>query len=122
MRIREVIPHPQCEAHRKGNGVVAGWLAAQGAHPFLEASERYVALLKRMVAALESREDLEEAGERATEAMARSPREGDGSLLDVDVVVRSWCEARGIAIPVGVMDRVALHIRALEESIGGDAG
>ena len=72
--------------------------------------------------ALESREDLEEAGERATEAMARSPREGDGSLLDVDVVVRSWCEARGIAIPVGVMDRVALHIRALEESIGGDAG
>lgn len=117
----EVVSHPQCEALREGDGTVADWLAAQGAAPFLEASERYVALLRRMVAAVGRRHDLEAASDRATEVLARAPREDDGNLLDVDVVVRAWCEAHDEAVPADVAQRVALHIRAIEEWIEGDA-
>jgi len=119
-RFAEVVPHPQSEGLRVGDGTVSDWLAAQGAQRFVEASDRYVALLRRMLVALASREDLDEVRGSASEAMARAPLEQDGSLLDVDAVVRAWCETHDIPIPASVQERIALHIQALEESIEGE--
>lgn len=113
----EVEPHPETAGVYGGPGKIADYLAAQGAVPFMAASDRYLALFRRMVSTLVNREDVAEACEDATRIVRTSPAEADASMLDVDAVVGRWCEERGLAVPEDVEARVALHIEAVEAQL-----
>jgi uncharacterized protein len=115
----EVEPHPETAGvydgdRGDGDATVARYLAAQGAQPYIAASDRYLALFRRMLAALSARPDAAEACDGATRLMRTAPAEADASMLDVDAVVARWCDERGLDIPDDVEARVALHIEAIE--------
>jgi Fe-S-cluster containining protein len=113
----EIEPHPQTAGVYGGAGTVADYLEAQGAQPYIEASDRYLALFRRMLLALSRRDDVVEACDDAARIVRTAPAEADASMLDVDAVVARWCEERGLAVPVEVEARVALHIEALEAQL-----
>jgi Fe-S-cluster containining protein len=118
----EVVPHPETAGVYGGPGTVADYLASQGAAPFMAASDRYLALFRRMLSTVMRREDAVDASEAASAIVRSSPAEADASMLDVDAVVRGWCEERGIAVPGDVEARVALHIEAVEAQLDDAAG
>ena len=113
----EVVPHPATAGVYGGPGTVADYLAAQGAEPYMHASDRYLALFRRMLSTLVKREDVTEACDDATRIVRTSPAEADASMLDVDAVVRRWCEEHGLLVPEDVEARVALHIEAVEAQL-----
>ncbi len=117
----EVVPHPQSAGvyGRDGthDGTVADWLESQGAGPYIEAADRYVAILRRMVDALARSEDVGDVAEEATAAMARAPVPEDESWLDMDAVVARRCAARGEPVPSDVAAKTEIHMAALEEML-----
>lgn len=113
----EVEPNPERAGVYGGPGTVDAYLAAQGAEPYIEASDRYLALFRRMLAALSRREDVAEACDAATRILRTTPGDADASMLDVDAVVARWCEEHELEIPDEVEARIALHIAALEADL-----
>lgn len=113
----EVVPHAETLGVYGGPGTVADFLAAQGAGPYMAASERYLALLRRMLSTLALRDDVVEVCDDATRIVRTTPAEADASMLDVDAVVTRWCAERGLAVPDDVEARVALHVEAVEAQL-----
>jgi Fe-S-cluster containining protein len=107
-----------CEGDTKGTGTVEDYLEQQQAAPFLFATDRYRAVLQKLMAALLEREDLAECAEQVTEMLARAPTAQDESLLDVDAVVGRRCAERGVAVPGELEQQIALHLEALYELAG----
>lgn len=119
-RFAEVIPHPESAGRYGLAGTVRDYLAAQGADAYIVQSDRYLALLRRMIAVLAAQED-------GAEAIAEAEHEpGLDDLLDTDAVVRRYCDERGRPVPEDVDELAALHVEAVEcelarmlESTGG---
>lgn len=117
-RFAEVTPHPESEGVYGEDGTVDAFLRAQGAGPYLDASARYVAALRKLLPVLTAREDAAEAIDEAKARMGEPPALGEENLLDVDAVVAADCARRGAPVPATVEGRVAAHVAWLEALAG----
>lgn len=88
------------------SGVVADYVAAQGAAPFIVAADAYFAWYCRARARL-----------AAGGAMADAA--GDADLLDIDDQLAAHCRAHGIAEPEDIEARLRLHLTILDAQLEG---
>jgi Fe-S-cluster containining protein len=112
-RFAEVVPHPESAGRSGLAGRVRDYLAAQGADAYIEWSDRYLALLRRMIATLAAQPD----GAEAIADAEGEPQQGD--WLDVDALVRQYCAEHGRSVPDDVDELAALHIEAVEAALEG---
>jgi Fe-S-cluster containining protein len=86
-----------------GDGTVSGYLASQGAGPFIEAADDYfnwyLAVMKRLGAATAVAKD-------------RGARAGI-DMLDMDAAVAEHCRSAGLPEPQDIEDRKRLHLTVL---------
>jgi Fe-S-cluster containining protein len=109
---------PGCEGAVRRTGSVEEYLDDQGAGPFVEAVDRYLALSGRMIHDLRRRFD-EDAGTAGRIAAAcvephpgsAFPRHG---WMDMDPVVRGYCSTRVLPVPDDPEGKMTLHLLALE--------
>ena len=132
-----------CEAEFGADGTIEGFLESQGVAPYIEWSVRYGELYKRMLGLLErldvqgkvivgERPDAAGADRGAAAAPAADPDADRAPLSawqDIDASLAEYCAANGLAVPEGVDDAIALHLKAmkewldeLESRLDGDAG
>jgi Fe-S-cluster containining protein len=115
----EAIPHPQTEGEYGTNGTVEEFLTRQGAHPFIEAVERYVELVDSMTAALSTKvgsdAQLRQDVQTVVDELTQGPDQGVPDWLDMDRVVESYCVRRELPVPTDVPSKMRLHIQAIEE-------
>ncbi len=91
-------------------GVVADFVEAQGAAPFIAAADAYFDWYCR-------------ARARACEPFAAGAPGTEGGLddlLDIDSQLAAWCGARGIKEPELPDERMRLHLAILDGEIGDD--
>jgi Fe-S-cluster containining protein len=91
-------------------GIVADFVEAQGAAPFIAAADAYFDWYCR-------------ARARACESFAAGAPETEGGLddlLDIDSQLAAWCGARGIEEPELPEERMRLHLAILDGEIGDD--
>lgn len=110
---------PGCEGALGRKGSVQGYIDSQGAGPFIEAVDRYLALSGKMIRALRRRSD-KDAGEAGRIAAACVEPRPDSAVprtgwLDMDPVVRRYCSTRGLPVPDDPEGKMTLHILAWEE-------
>jgi Fe-S-cluster containining protein len=115
-----------CEAEVGRDGTVGAFLESQGIGPYLEWSRQYAELYRRMMGLLE-RLGVEGKVEAPTgEAPAGTENAGPGmaaepdrsplsSWQDIDASLADYCGAKGLAMPEGIADAIALHLRAMAE-------
>ena len=117
----EVNPHPQSEGEYGSNGTVQDFLDQQGAQPFIDAVERYVELISRtetsMRAAIKNA-SLHEDVQQLLEDLSHQESSEVPSWLDLDQAVARFCEARQISVPEDIVNKMDLHLQAIEEWIG----
>ena len=98
-----------------------GYLDSQGAGPFIEAVDRYLALSGKMIRELERRSDAKPATAEQVAADCVAPLAGSRGprtrWLDTDPVVRRYCVTRGLPVPDDPEEKMALHVLALEEML-----
>ena len=105
----EMEPHPATKGVYGRDGAVADYIAKEGVAPFVEAADRYLALLNRLYQAWRKAPEIPEAD--ATQA---GPEPEDGpNLLDLDRAVEKYCAAHGIAEPVEIEERMQVHLQAV---------
>lgn len=105
----ELEPHPATKGVYGCDGTAADYIAQQGVAPFIEAADRYLALLNRLYQAW--REAPEEPDAAAAQA---GPEEAGGpDLLDLDRAVAGYCASRGLPEPVDVEARMQVHLQAI---------
>ncbi len=95
----ELEPHPRTAGVYGGEGTVGDYLERQGTQPYERATARYAAVLRRL--------------EALTERDGPDPGPPP-PLTDVDRAVTAECEARGVAVPESVEERVDLHLELLD--------
>jgi hypothetical protein len=112
---------PGCEGTVEKTGSVEVYLDSQGAGPFIDSVDRYLALSGRMILELRRRseEDPGAAETIATTCVAphtdsAHPRHG---WLDLDPVVRRYCSTRMLTVPDDPEEKMRLHVLALEEAL-----
>ena len=112
---------PGCEGGLGRKGSVQGYLDTQGAGPFIEAVDRYLALSGKMIRELERRSDANPATAEQIAADCVAPLAGSRGprtrWLDTDPVVRRYCVTRGLPVPDDPEGKMALHVLALEEML-----
>jgi Fe-S-cluster containining protein len=102
-RWSHVEPHPQTAGVYSKHGTVADYLAAQGAAPFMQATDEYATWLRRAFDALAT------AGRDGEDAAGETP-----DLLDMDAMVSAYCHLHGQAEPIDIEARKALHLTILD--------
>ena len=117
-----------CEAEFGADGTIEGFLEAQGVAPYIEWSVRYGALYKRMLGLLErldiqgkvsvGEEPEAPAAETAAPEQAED-REPLSAWQDIDASLAEYCAAKGLAVPEGIDDAIALHLRAMKGWLDG---
>lgn len=116
-------PHPESQGELGTQGTVAGFIQQQGAGPYLEAADRYLALFYRLWALLLGRLQMSpEQAERTTLAERLAWHEPQRMLahwLDMDRALANYCQSEGLAEPAALEARMALHLKALEHWIHG---
>ena len=119
---REVMPHPQTEGSYGTQGTVQEFLTKQGAQPFIDAVERYVALVGRMADKIRliMRQDnaLGSDVKDVVEQFANPGSTDVPSRVDLDQAVERFCASHHIEVPKNVESRMTLHVQAIEEWIG----
>lgn len=113
-------PHPQSEGTFSRSGTVAAYLHAQGAAPYIASIDTYLALLGRLLAALQRSERVSSRATRPRSA--RSVKKDPGAqagleMLDMDLVVSEYCARESTLPPGDPDDKMAVHIRALESML-----
>ena len=116
-RFAEIEPHPDTAGVYGEAGTVGDFLAGQDVQRHVAAVDRYLAVLRRMLAATVRRPDVSGVRDQASLALERAPIASDESLLDMDAVVERWCGEHGVEVPRDVEAKMALHVRALEEHL-----
>jgi len=119
---REVLPHPQTEGQYGSSGTVQEFLTKQGAQPFIEAVERYVAVVGRMADKIRSlmRQD-NNLGIDIKDIVEHYPDPESSdvpSWVDLDQAVERFCTRHQIEVPTNVESRMRLHVQAIEEWLG----
>lgn len=102
-RFSHLQPHPRTEGEYGTTGTVDDYLRQQGAAPFIAADERYLAVLLRLAALLQSRPDLADA---PTEA-----------LLDADQMIDRYHPHANSSQRGDPEQAMALHLAAIEQWI-----
>jgi len=120
----ELAPHPQTEGGYGTAGTVEQYLTTQGAAPYIQAVDRYLDVLGRMAAVLQTcmGEELETCREaqRTVDDLVKGVNPDVPAWLDMDRVVREYCHAKGLAVPDDPVQRMELHIHALDEWLNMD--
>src|SRR5262245_61501097 len=104
--------HPQSAGEFTDRGTIADYLTAQGAQPFMDATDAY---FQWLCAAHER------LGAPADHAADEAGAE-DADLLDLDTTIARHCNAAGEAEPGNLEDRVRLHVRLLHDAIAKTGG
>jgi hypothetical protein len=94
-------PHPETKGVYGVNGTIGGYITAQGALPYMQATDEYTAWLRRAC---------DVVGE-ADETTAGGPSAAD--LLDMDSVIAAHCRETGCEEPLDIEARKALHLQIL---------
>ena len=102
-RWSHVPPHPETRGVYGEDGTIGGYVSAQGALPYMQATDDYAAWLKRA---------RDVVGETSA-ATGEGPSAAE--LLDMDSVVAERCRKAGIKEPVDIDARTALHLASLAE-------
>jgi Fe-S-cluster containining protein len=122
--------HPKeegCQGEFGTDGTIADFLESQGVAPYIGWAVRYGGLYRRMLGLLE-RLDVEvkiEASAAGGGSGGAGPAdEGEGRAADrapispwqdVDASLADQCAARGMAVPEGIEDAIAIHVLAMSE-------
>jgi len=116
---RELKSAPQREGVRGQTGTVDAFLDEQGAHPYMDAANRYQAIFYRIFEALQriirNDADLPEETRDAVAAGGPGRRPDIMKWLDVDGMVSAACQNRNTSVPVEMDQLVTLHIASVEE-------
>jgi len=100
--------HPQSAGEYTDRGMIADYLAAQGAQPFMDAADayfRWVCVARERLALMSDHAAVQAGAE-------------DADLLDMDAMIARNCEVTGEAQPANLEDRMRLHLRLLDDAIG----
>jgi hypothetical protein len=108
-RWSHLAPHPRTKGVYSKDGAIADYLAAQGAHPFMQAADDYTAWIRRAY------DVVGEADDQGAAADA-------DDLLDMDSVIAARCQASGEDEPLDIEARKALHLTILAEWLDDLAG
>jgi len=115
----EVEPHPQTEGVYGENGTVQDFLDRQGVQPFIEAVDRYVELVERLVSAvhvtMNKTDILRTEVQNLVEGMSRRNDVPVPDWFDMDRVLARVCAARNIPVPSDLTEKMNLHIQAVED-------
>ena len=99
----ELEPDDGCAGARGTATTVLAYLKSQGALPFMQAADLYLALYWKLAALVE------------TPDSGRGPeRAPDVSWADLDVAVSDYCRETNRPIPATVEEKMLLHIQAIE--------
>jgi uncharacterized protein len=105
----EMEPHPASKGVYGRDGAVADYIARQGVAPFVEAADRYLALLQRLYDAWRIAPEIPEA-----DATQTGPDTDDvPDLLDLDSAIGDYCANNGIPEPVEIAERMQVHLQAV---------
>ena len=105
----EMEPHPATKGVYGRDGTVADYIAMQGVAPFIEAADRYLALLQRLYDAWRIAPEIPEAD--ATQAGPGA--EDVPELLDLDRAVGDYFANHGIPEPVEIAERMQVHLQVV---------
>jgi hypothetical protein len=103
-RWSQVTPHPQTLGVYSKAGHIADYIAAQGALPFIEAADEYSTWLRRAAEALDEPVEAEDDG-------GADPPD----LLDMDTMIAVHARETGLAEPLDIEARKALHLALLAD-------
>jgi Fe-S-cluster containining protein len=96
-------PHPESKGEFHSNGTIAGFIAAQGAEPFLAAADAYVAWVRAAGSALEGSEE--------------DPSAAADILIDMDAAIAAY--GNGAPEPADIEARTKRHLDILYQFLGG---
>ena len=96
-------PHPQTRGVYGADGTIGAYIAAQGALPYMQATDDYTAWLRRAYAMIGDAVEAVEDGA------------GAADLLDMDAAVAARCQRTGVEEPLDIEARKALHLASLAE-------
>lgn len=115
-------PQPDCAAETGTAGTITDFLGSQGVGPYLEWSERYGLLYRRILVLLErigveGKIDARSADHHADGPADRSPDNAAplSSWQDIDASLAGYCAAKGLAVPGGIGPSIDLHLVAMRE-------
>jgi Fe-S-cluster containining protein len=114
----EAAPHPESAGEYGIDGTVEEFLNKQGAQPFIEAFDRYVALVGKMSHVLLEKTahdaTLQQHVQHMVEGLVQGQDQEIPVVLDMDQVVRRFCADQGMSIPSDVTEKMNLHIQVIE--------
>jgi uncharacterized protein len=114
----ELIPHPQSEGRYSNEGTVQDYLTKQGIGPFIQAVERYVALVGSMAATIYNNtcynKMLRSNVKETVEPICRHEPAEIPDWFDTDKVLDRFCAEQRITVPEDGTEKMELHIRAIE--------
>ncbi|HEY1426761.1 MAG TPA: YkgJ family cysteine cluster protein [Caulobacteraceae bacterium] len=102
-RWSHLAPHPQTAGVYGADGTIGDYIAAQGALPYMQATDDYTAWLRRAYDVVAEAADAAEDGPSAAD------------MLDMDSVIAAHCSGRGVEEPLDIEARKALHLAILAE-------
>jgi uncharacterized protein len=116
---REMSPHPQTEGEYGTSGTVQDYLTKQGAQPFIDAVERYVHLVGRMAsklrASISKYKGLHDEVKVTVDGVMQDDSGQRFDRFDMDLAVARFCSQRRIPVPDDIIEKMCLHVRAVEE-------
>jgi hypothetical protein len=115
----ELAPHPHTEGNYGTAGTVDQYLTTQGAEPYVQAVDRYLDVLGRMATVLQTcigeAPGTRREAQRTVDELVHGVKPDVPSWLDIDRVVRQYCDTKGLAVPDDPSTRMELHVQALDE-------
>jgi Fe-S-cluster containining protein len=113
---RHFEPHPQSDGVYHRDGTIGDYLRAQGAEPFIAASNAYFAWLTAALDVLSQKTGI------APQNLCQEAPDGD-KLLDVDASLERYYKENCVAPPTDIESSMALHLLILNrhiEALGDD--
>lgn len=122
----ELEPDPETKGDYGKDGSIAGYLAQQGAAPYMAAADMYLAFLHERIAAMQKQiADGAYAGGDIIDQLSASLDDGEPvHWYDIDRIVADHATRTGQALPTSPIDKMAMHleaVRALAASIDENA-
>lgn len=113
----EIEPDRKCKGVYGDDGMIMDYLDIQEARSFMEAADRYLALLERLCRILEE-ETAEPEAQAAVAGLFQKLAAGecyaDIGFADVDAIVDAFCEKLCMPVPTRIEDKMSIHIQAVE--------
>ena len=113
----EIQPHSQCEGVYGEDSSIEDYLHAQGTGPFIEAADRYLDVLWRLVDIVQRTAADPDKKEVVLDIYRNFPlgrHKENFNLMDMDAVVSVYCEENRYPFPVDVHKKMSFHIKAIE--------